>query len=44
MMPDGLKLSVPDPLREAIVVTDACEWERLRGQDRDLRYKRFLLG
>jgi hypothetical protein len=44
LMPDGLKLSVPDPLPEVSVVTDESAWERLREQQGDLRRKRFLFG
>ena len=43
MMPDGLKLSVPNPLWEAEVVNDQERWHYLKGQD-DLEYKRFLFG
>jgi hypothetical protein len=44
MMSDGLKLSVPEPLLEAVVVAEEDEWNRLRGQDRDVEQKRFLTG
>jgi len=44
LMPDGLKLSVPTPLREATLVCDPEEWENLQGQEQELRFKRSLLG
>jgi hypothetical protein len=44
LMPDGLKLSVPDPLPEVTVVTDEVAWERLREKEGGLRHRRFLFG
>jgi len=44
MMPDGLKLSVPNPLWDAEVVHDQDRWECLKGEEHDLEYKRGLFG
>jgi hypothetical protein len=44
LMPDGLKLSVPNPLPEVAVVGQEATWERVREREWDLPHKRFLFG
>jgi hypothetical protein len=44
LMPDGLKLWIPNPLPRAVVIADKAEWDLLVAQSKDSRSKGFLFG